>query len=63
MKYLISFTGTKKGESAPREHNLVTDVPAAMVGASDEALVAFARMIVVGTKAYSDVNSILIEED
>ena len=63
MKYLISFTGTKKGESTPRQHNLATDVPPATVGASDEALVAFAQMFVVGTKAYSDVTSILIEED
>lgn len=63
MKYLISFYRTKKGEHFPRQHNVATEVPEAMIGQPDKALVAFARMFIVGTKAYSDVTNILIEED
>jgi len=63
MKYLISFNGTKKGESFPRQHNVATEVPKAMESAPDEALVAFAQMIIVGTRAYDGATNILIEED
>lgn len=63
MKYLISFKGIKKGESQGREHNIVTETPKSMEKASDEALEALAKMLILGTKAYSGVSSILIEED
>lgn len=62
-KYLLSFWGLRTGEPAARHHNLASPIPDCMQGVDDAAVEAYALLLILGTKQFTDVTNISVEEE